>query len=152
MITFSKGPQSLQDLNETRVTKLNSLWTLSCQLDATCRQNSLDHLSTTITQITRNIPSLNSAMFLRHNTGGWNEPKDFDFEPSPVWHDTDDIITDELATVFLRNLLGKSRRGLEAAKAVVESKQREVQGLQKTRDQLKYDEESAQKEIDVTRV
>lgn len=91
-------------------------------------------------------------MFLRHNTGGWNEPNDFEFEPSPVWHDTDDIVTDELATVFLRNLLGKSRRGLEAAKAVVESKQREIQGLQKTRDQLKYDEDSAQKEIDVTRV
>lgn len=84
--------------------------------------------------------------------GGWNEPNDFEFEPSPLWHDTDDIVTDELATVFLRNLLGKSRRGLEAAKAVVESKQREIQGLQKTRDQLKYDEESAQKEIDVTRV
>lgn len=91
-------------------------------------------------------------MFLRHNTGGWNEPKDFDFEPSPLWHDTDDIVTDELATVFLRNLLGKSRRGLEVAKGVVESKQKEVQGLQKMRDQFKYDEENAQKEIDVTRV
>lgn len=91
-------------------------------------------------------------MFLRHNTSGWNEPNDFNFEPSPLWHDTDDIVTDELATVFLRNLLGKSRRGLEAAKGIVESKQREVQGLQKMRDQLKYDEDSAQKEIDVTRV
>lgn len=91
-------------------------------------------------------------MFLRHNTGGWNEPNDFNFEPSPLWHDTDDIVTDELATVFLRNLLGKSRRGLEAAKGIVESKQREIQGLQKMRDQLKCNEDSAQKEIDVTRV
>lgn len=91
-------------------------------------------------------------MFVKHNMGGWYEPGDFEFEPSPIWHDTDDIVVDEPAKVFLRNLLGKSRRGLEAAKGMVETKQKEVQALQRARDQLKYDEDNAQKEIDVTRV
>lgn len=91
-------------------------------------------------------------MFVKHNMGGWYEPSDFEFEPSPIWHDTDDIAVDETAKVFLRNLLGKSRKGLEAAKGLVDAKQKEVQGLQRMRDQLKFNEDNAQKEIDVTRV
>lgn len=91
-------------------------------------------------------------MFAKHNMGGWYEPSDFEFEPSPIWHDTDEIIVDEPAKVFLRNLLGKSRKGLEGAKAQVDTKQREIEGLRKMRDSLKFDEDNSQKEIDVTRV
>jgi len=83
---------------------------------------------------------------------GWIEPSDFVFEPSPIWHDTDEIVVDENAKVFLRNLLGKSRRGLEDAKTHVESRRGEINGLRKLIDTIKLDESKVQKEIDATRV
>ncbi|KAI5850302.1 hypothetical protein DFP73DRAFT_227368 [Morchella snyderi] len=142
---------SLQDLNETRVTKINSIWTLGCQLDINCRQNSITILSDTVKEITRNLPALDSAMFSRHNMGGWVEPNNFEFEPSQIWHDTSDIVVDDLATVFLRNILGKSRKELEGAKAQVDARNREIEGLRKTRDSIKLNEEMQLKEAEVTR-
>ncbi|RPB00101.1 hypothetical protein L873DRAFT_1681392, partial [Choiromyces venosus 120613-1] len=142
---------SLQNLNETRVTKLNALWTLSNELDSTCRKNTMSHLSGAITEIARNIPAYDSAMFAKHNMAGWAEPSNFVFEPSPIWHDTDEIVVDENAKIFLRNLLGKSRRGLEDTKTHVESRRREINGLRKLLDTVKLDEGKMQKEIDATR-
>ncbi|KAG0633344.1 hypothetical protein HOY80DRAFT_992138 [Tuber brumale] len=142
---------SLQDLNETRVAKLNSLWTLSNELDSTCRKNTISHLSGVIAEIARNIPTYDSTMFAKHNMTGWAEPSNFVFEPSPIWHDTDEIVVDENAKVFLRNLLGKSRRGLEDAKTQVESRRKEINALRESIDTIKLDESKMQKEIDATR-
>lgn len=74
------------------------------------------------------------------------------FEPSPIWHDTDEIVVDENAKVFLRNLLGKSRRSLEDAKTHVESRRKEIDELRKLINTIKLDETKMQKEIDATRV
>lgn len=125
---------------------------MSNELDSTCRKNTISHLSGAIAEIARNIPAYDSAMFAKHNMAGWTEPSNFVFEPSPIWHDTDEIVVDENAKVFLRNLLGKSRPGLEDAKTHVESRRKEINGLRKLLDTIKLDESKMQKEIDATRV
>jgi len=68
-------------------------------------------------------------MFVRHNTELWTEPPDFEFEPSPIWHDDAEIVTDEFAKVFLRNMVSRSREGLNKIKGNVALKQQEVEKL-----------------------
>ena len=68
-------------------------------------------------------------MFAQHNRAPWNEPADFTFEPSPIWHDDPEIVTDEFAKVFLRNMVSKSREGLSKIQGNVTLKQQEVEKL-----------------------
>ncbi|KAL7276413.1 Protein BZZ1 [Rhizina undulata] len=143
---------AMQDLNETRVTKLNTLWTLSCTLESTCHQNAVTSMSDTISEIARNLPHLDSAMFFQHNVGVWHEPNDFVFEPSPIWHDSGDIVVDEATSkIFLMNHLTKSRKMLQDVKVEVDKRKKEVDGLKRAREAVKLDESAAQKEIDLTR-
>ncbi|CAI4215237.1 unnamed protein product [Parascedosporium putredinis] len=100
---------SLQDLSEFRTLKLNDLWTLASQLERGMLEQSrglMDHLGQ---EITRNQPHLDSLMYMRHNIGSWQEPSDKSFEPSPVWHDDPTMVVDEMAKVYLRNVLTKSK-------------------------------------------
>lgn len=144
--------QSLQDLNETRVTKLNAIWTLSSSLEIECHQRCTEHLNFAISEIKRNIPTLDSNMFIEHNRANWVEPVEFRFEPSMVWNDTDDMVIDEPAQVFLRNIMTKSRRALEEVKPDLEKKRREVDALRSRKEDVKYDESKAVNDGEITRV
>lgn len=144
--------QSLQDLNETRVAKLNSLWTLSSNIETACHQNSIGYLNAQVSEIARNLPVLDSGMFLKHNIAGWTEPADFCFEPSPIWHDNPDMVVDESAQVYLRNMLQKSRKGMEGLKAEVDKRSKEIEQLSGGWNAIKLDESQAQKEVDIVRV
>lgn len=142
----------MQDLNETRVAKLNNLWTLGTQLEVNCYQTSLQLLESQIASIGRNIPTMDSGMFVMHNSAVWAEPVDFDFEPSPIWHDNPNMVADEPAKVYLRNFLQKSKRGIEGHKGDIMRRQAEIEKLKNARDQCKLDESRAQAEVDNTRV
>jgi formin-binding protein 1 len=120
---------SLQDLSELRTHKLNLLWTHASSLEQICLSHSTTILQHTSTEVSRNIPILDSTMFARHNTAPWDEPTNFVFEPSPIWHDDPEIVTDEYAKVFLRNMVTKSREGLAKIQGNVQLKQQEVDKL-----------------------
>lgn len=68
-------------------------------------------------------------MFVKHNLVQWQEPSDFVFEPSPIWHDDPEIVTDEYAKIFLRNMVTKSREGLQKVQGPVALKYQEVEKL-----------------------
>ncbi|KAF8475882.1 hypothetical protein BDZ91DRAFT_710506 [Kalaharituber pfeilii] len=142
---------SLQDLNECRVAKLNAIWNRSASLESECHKRCNENLLSVMSEIKRNLPYLDSNMFVEHNIATWNEPAKFEFEPSMVWHDTDDIVVDEPAQVFLRNLMTKSRRSLDEIKPDVEKKQREVESLKAKKEQVKLDESTGQVDAEVTR-
>jgi len=91
-------------------------------------------------------------MFVEHNVAPWSEPANFEFEPSMVWHDTDDIVVDEPAQVFLRNMMTKSRRSLEEVKPDWERRRKEVEGLRARREAVKFDDSQGQIDADVTKV
>jgi hypothetical protein len=128
---------SLQDLSEFRTYKVNSLWTLACQLEASLLQHSSGQVDHCSQEITRNQPHLDSMMYIRHNMGSWQEPQDKTFEPSPVWHDDDSMVVDEAAKVFLRNVLNKSKGQLNDLRREVDKKRREVEGVKRVKDKIR---------------
>lgn len=123
--------QSLQDLNETRTARLNSIWSYAAQLEKSTLAKCIEGLDFLASEIPRNNPSLDSIMFIRHNAPPWHEPSDFIFEPSPVWHDDAHMVVDDTAKVFLRNLMGKSKAQIGELKREVDKKRREVESLQR---------------------
>ncbi|XXH03382.1 hypothetical protein Hte_009780 [Hypoxylon texense] len=133
---------SLQDLSEFRTLKLNSLWSTAASLETAMLQQSnsfVDHLAQ---EVTRNQPHLDSMMYIRHNMGSWQEPADRAFEPSPVWHDDDLMITDEAAKVFLRNVLNKSKGQLGELRREVDKKRREIDGVKRVKQRVREGKEN----------
>lgn len=128
---------SLQDLSESRTVKLNAIWSLAAQLETGMLKRSTDFLVHLTGEIPRNLPALDSMMFVRHNAGPWQEPPDKVFEPSPVWHDDNAMIIDENAKVFLQNILGKSKAQLGDLRRDVDKKRREVEGLKRIKQQIR---------------
>ena len=105
-----------------------------------------------ISEINRNLPVLDSGMFIKHNLAPWSEPPEYVFEAAPIWHDNPDMVVDEQAQIYLRNILQKSRKAVDTLKGEVDRRGREIGQLSKRWDELKYDENEAQKETDVARV
>lgn len=128
---------SLQDLSESRTVKLNGLWSTAAQLETDMLKRSTDFLSHLSQEIPRNVPALDSMMFVRHNVGSWQEPPNKVFEPSPIWHDDDAMVVDDNAKVFLRNVLAKSKAQLGDLRREVDKKQREVEGIQRTKQAIR---------------
>lgn len=128
---------SLQDLSEAKTVKLNALWALAVQLETGMLKRSGDFVAHLSQEIPRNQPVLDSMMFVRHNTGPWQDPPDKVFEPSPVWHDDDAMVVDDTAKIFLRNVLGKSKSQLGDLKREVDKKRREVEGVRRIKQQIR---------------
>lgn len=142
--------QGLQDLNETRVGKLNSIWLLASQLEKATLNKAEEHVSHVISEIPRNEPKLDSLMFVRHNTSNWQEPMDMQFEPSPVWHDDASMIIDDPAKVFLRNLQGKSKGQLKEIKTEADKKHKELENVKRVRQSVREGKDNRD-EVDVVR-
>ena len=123
----------MQDLSETRVSKVNAIWSLAAKLETSSLSRSIDHLNHLSSEIPRNNPLLDSMMFVRHNVSNWQEPGDMVFEPSPVWHDDDLMCVDETSKTFLRNVLGRSKSQLQEYKQDVEKQRREVEAVKRVR-------------------
>ncbi|KAM7191460.1 hypothetical protein V8F20_009283 [Naviculisporaceae sp. PSN 640] len=128
---------SLQDLSEFRTLKLNGYWTLAAQLENNMLQQSLAQVDRLSQEITRNQPHLDSMMYIRHNMGGFQEPPDKVFEPSPVWHDDDAMAVDETAKVYLRNVLNKSKSQLGDLRREVDRKKREVDQMKRVKQKIR---------------
>ena len=142
--------QSLQDLSETRVNKLNTIWSLAAQIETQTLTRSTEYLQHLSAEIPRNNPLLDSMMFVRHNAGPWQEPADFQFEPSPVWLDDGNLATDEQAVVFLRNVLMKTKGSLSEHKRNLENKRMEVNNAKLVRQRIR-DGQDKRDEVDVVR-
>ncbi|KAK9573261.1 Protein BZZ1, variant 4 [Aspergillus fumigatus] len=140
----------LQDLNETRVTKLNSVWSLAAQLEKASLSKSMDHMSHLLNEIPRNVPHLDSLMFLRHNVTQVQEPPNMVFEPSPIWHDDESMITDETAKVFLRNLLSKGKTQVRDLRVESDQKRREVDNAKRVRENVRQGKDN-RNEVEVVR-
>lgn len=128
---------SLQDLNEFRTEKLNSLWTVASQLEGNMLLQSKDKMDHLRQEISRNSPHLDSMMYMQHNMGSFNEPPEKEFEPSPVWHDDKIMVVDEPAKVYLRNVLSKSKSQLGDLRREVDKKRREVNAVKATKQKVR---------------
>jgi hypothetical protein len=89
-------------------------------------------------------------MFVRHNAGSFQEPGDFQFEPSPVWLDDSTIAVDDSAKVFLRNVLMKTKTSLGEHRRELEKKRKEL-GNAKTVRKAIQDGKDNRDEVNVVR-
>jgi hypothetical protein len=133
-----------------RVSKLNSLWSLAGQLEKSSLSKSMEHMTHLLNEIPRNVPHLDSLMFLRHNVTQSQEPPNVTFEPSPVWHDDEAIVTDETAKVFLRNLLSKSKTQVRELRVESDQKRREVESAKRIRENVQQGKDN-RNEVEVVR-
>lgn len=141
---------SLQDLNETRVSKLNSIWILAAQLEKSLLSKCDEQVAHVISEIPRNDPKLDSMMFVRHNVSNWQDPPNMQFEASPVWHDDSAMVTDEAAKIFLRNLLTKSKGQVKELKADADKRRKEVENAKRVRQSVR-DGKDKRDEVEVVR-
>ncbi|KAI6613674.1 hypothetical protein MCOR07_009036 [Pyricularia oryzae] len=128
---------SLQDLSEFKTIKINELWTLASTLESGLLKSSGEMIDHQTEEIARNLPHLDSMMYMRHNIGAWQEPSDKMFEPSPVWHDDDSMVVDEPAKVYLRNVLNKSKSQLGDLRREVDKKRREVESMKRVKQNVR---------------
>ncbi|KAK5944384.1 Protein BZZ1 [Knufia obscura] len=128
---------SLQDLNETRIIKLNAIWTHASALETNTLLKSTEHMKHLSAEIPRNDPKMDSTMFVQHNAVQWQDPADFTFEPSPVWLDTDAMATDDTAKIFLRNILTKSKPLINEMKSQAQQKRKELENVKRARENIR---------------
>ncbi|KAI8633784.1 hypothetical protein F5Y19DRAFT_489232 [Xylariaceae sp. FL1651] len=128
---------SLQDLSEFRTIKLNTIWSMATTLETTMLTQSNGLVNHLAQEIARNEPHLDSMMYIRHNMGAFQEPPDKVFEPSPVWHDDDAMVTDEPAKVFLRNVLNKSKSQLGDLRREVDKKRSQVEAVKRMKQRVR---------------
>ncbi|KAJ4133404.1 Protein BZZ1 [Fusarium equiseti] len=141
---------SLQDLSEFKTTKLNGLWTVATNLESDMLQQSNGMVQHQGTEILRNLPHLDSMMYIQHNMGAFNEPADKHFEASPVWHDDGTMVVDETAKIFLRNVLSKSKSQLGELRREVDKKRREVESVKQLKQRVREGKEKKD-EVEVVR-
>lgn len=141
---------SMQDLSETRVNKLNTIWSLAASIETQTLTRSTEYLQHLSAEIPRNNPLLDSMMFVRHNAGGWQEPGNFQFEPSPVWLDDGSLAVDESAVTFLRNVLLKTKGSLGEYRRELDKKLKEVENAKAVRQKIR-DGQDKRDEVDVVR-
>lgn len=112
----------LQQVNESRVAILNAFNTSAINLEKSCFKRCTDCLDKMAGVIEQNKPSLDSAMFVKHNLSTFSEPKDFYYEPSPIWHDDENMIVEDSALRFLRTRLNDSTKKLNDQTKVSEKR------------------------------
>ncbi|KAK1255440.1 hypothetical protein MKX08_009435 [Trichoderma sp. CBMAI-0020] len=141
---------SMQDLNEFRTLKLNFLWDVATRLETAMLQQSNGLIEHQGKEIQRNLPHLDSMMYMRHNMGAFHEPPDKVFEASPVWHDDDLMIVDETAKIYLRNVLTKSKSQLAELRREVDKQRREVETVKRLKQRVREGKEKKD-EVEVIR-
>lgn len=141
---------SMQDLSEFRTLKLNFLWDVATRLENTLLQQSNLLIERQGKEIQRNLPHLDSMMYMRHNMGAFQEPPDKAFEASPVWHDDDLMIVDETAKIYLRNVLTKSKSQLAELRREVDKKRKEVDTVKRLKERVREGKEKKD-EVEVIR-
>ncbi|KAL8841492.1 MAG: hypothetical protein Q9170_000875 [Blastenia crenularia] len=141
---------SLQDLSETRIQKVNSIWLHVVQLEKSTLGRNTEHLQRLASEITRNDPRLDSQMFLQHNIAPWQEPPDMAFEPSPVWLDDSAMAVDDAARTYLRNVLSKSKGQLRECKQDADKKRSEVENVKRMRQAIREGKDNRD-EVEVVR-
>ncbi|PFH60446.1 hypothetical protein XA68_10921 [Ophiocordyceps unilateralis] len=142
---------SLQDLSEFRALKLNEMWTVAVRLEDDALLQARVLMESLEREIPRNEPHLDSVMYMRHNVGSSHEMPDREFEPNPVWHDDDAMITDATAKVYLRNILTKSKAQLSDLRREVDKKRREVDGAKRLKQRVRDGTDKTKDEAEVVR-
>lgn len=92
----------LQDLNEAKVSKVNSIWLSSSILEKESNEKISKFVEAIDVVVKQNLPKLDTAMFVKHNMANWVEPVDFNYIPSQIWHDDEKMIVNDATLTSLK--------------------------------------------------
>ena len=132
------------------MSRLNKIWTTAADLEAATLIKGAESMKALKAEISNNNPILDSMMFARHNPTQGQEPADFVFEPSPVWHDDDALATDEIARTYLLNILTKSKDQVGPLSREVDRKRREVEGAKRVNQAIR-DGQDNRDEVEISK-
>lgn len=143
---FQDVPEALdllQDLNESRIAFLNDIWRSAKDFEVAAGQRVHERLKTADTVVSQNLPSLSTAIFIKHNVKQWKEPNDFRFEPSPVWHDDDKfVVATETELTDLKIKLAKAEKTYGELQDLTQSEMSKLSSLNQRKKDIKANEDS----------
>lgn len=111
----------MQLLAEARTCQMNRILKMACDTETSHLNHRISCLKKAHDVVAKNARGLDTAMFIDHNKVPWQDPTDFYFQPSPIWHDDDTFKTDENGLKYLRGRLATAEEGAEKAGDVSEA-------------------------------
>lgn len=97
-----------QVLNESKTELLNKILKNANIIERNLNDHVKEKLVAIDKTVDANVPKLDTSMFINHNMKQWQEPQDFYFIPSSIWHDDESLITKEPELTTLKKILNKS--------------------------------------------
>lgn len=127
----------IQDLNEFKVTELNKYWNNAITLETELNKSVNTHLDSLVGIIGKNTFNLDTIMYIKHNIEPWKEPLDFYYEPSPIWHDDEKIVTKALELQDLKARLQVANKAYQDNDATCEKLQETISNLNREKLEMK---------------
>ncbi|KAI8603269.1 hypothetical protein EDD21DRAFT_42808 [Dissophora ornata] len=119
----------MQALDESRIGGLKEIWEGYINLESKLTADAQAHLGSTLNAVHAIDSSVDSAVFVRSNRAPWSAPVDQAFESSPTFNDTEELVVDDNARVFLSNKLMKLRRKEAQSTVDINSRLKDMEGL-----------------------
>ncbi|GJJ77311.1 formin-binding protein 1 [Entomortierella parvispora] len=121
---------NMQALDESRIEGLKDVWGGYIGLEAKLTVDAQAHLESMTAAVNAIDASVDSAVFVRSHRAPWSTPPDHAFESSPTFNDTEELVVDDNARVFLSNKLMKLRRKQAQTAVDINSRLKDMEGLQ----------------------
>ncbi|KAF9172430.1 hypothetical protein BGX21_003829 [Mortierella sp. AD011] len=119
----------MQDLDESRIEALKEIWESYIGLETKLTAEAQSHLESMVNGVHAIDASVDSAVFVRTNKVPWTTPADHPFESSPTFNDTEELVVDDNARVFLSNKLMKLRRKQAQITVDINNRLKDMEGL-----------------------
>lgn len=126
----------LQDLNEAKVSKVNSIWLSSSILEKESNDKINEFVNSIDVVVKQNLPKLDTAMFVKHNLANWVEPADFNYIPSQIWHDDEQMIVNDSSLADLKVKLNNAGKIYENYTNICNDEKQSVEELLVKRNKL----------------
>ncbi|CCF58672.1 hypothetical protein KAFR_0F00750 [Kazachstania africana CBS 2517] len=133
----------LQDLNETRILFLNNIWLSASDVEKKFSDSITSRLTASNNVIKQDKPSLGTAMFIKHNVKSWKEPSDYQFRPSPIWHDDEAFTVPSAQELkFLKLELAKAEQQFDKLNDITQDELQKLAAFNKKKQELKSNEDT----------
>ncbi|KAF9132893.1 hypothetical protein BGW39_011079 [Mortierella sp. 14UC] len=120
---------NMQALDESRIEGLKNIWQGYINLESKLTMDVQAHLDSMMQATQAMDASVDSAIFVRTHRAPWQAPLDLPFESSHTFNDTEELVLDDNARVFLSNKLMKLRRKQAQTTVDINSRLKDMEGL-----------------------
>ncbi|KAF9933739.1 hypothetical protein FBU30_004540 [Linnemannia zychae] len=120
---------NMQALDESRIDGLKEVWEGYIRLESKLCTDAQGHLDSMMQVVQAVDASVDSAIFVRAHRAPWSAPADLPFESSPTFNDTEELVLDDNARVFLSNKLMKLRRKQAQCTVEINNRLKDIEGL-----------------------